>query len=125
MAFWSKNSTFRKLLRSTTLPIDDASVTAVFSYDAMVHFEPITVASNLAEIGRELVPGGRSVLHHSKFSGNPTGIFTSSPSWRNYMTTDLFAHFASRAGLAVLNYQTFQWGTIPDLDCISLVEKAA
>jgi len=41
-----------------TIPALDGSLTAVFSYDAMVHFEATTVASYLAETARVLSPGG-------------------------------------------------------------------
>lgn len=106
-----------------SIPAEDGSFTAVFSYDAMVHFEPVTVAAYLQEASRVLEPGGMVLFHHSNYEGNPTGHFQSSPSWRNYMSKDLFAHFASRAGLEVVDRITMQWGGVPDLDCLSLMRK--
>jgi ubiquinone/menaquinone biosynthesis C-methylase UbiE len=102
--------------------IKDASATAVFSYDAMVHFEPITVFSYLKEIHRILAIGGRALLHHSNYSEAPENEFNKSPGWRNYMHKSLFRHFASRAGLNVLTQTEFDW-SVPNSDCLTLMEK--
>jgi ubiquinone/menaquinone biosynthesis C-methylase UbiE len=103
--------------------VADASVTAVFSYDAMVHFEPMTIFAYLKEIQRVLVPGGRSLLHHSNYSEAPENQFNESPGWRNYMSTGLFRHLASRAGLKVVQQVELDWAA-PKSDCLSLLEKA-
>lgn len=89
--------------------IDDGSLTAVFSYDAMVHFEPLTMASYIAECGRTLKTGGMACLHHSNYSGNPTGRIDKVPGWRNYMTLDLLSHFASRSSLFVAEPIVIDW----------------
>lgn len=107
-----------------TLPfLADASVTAVFSYDAMVHFEMLSVARYLQEIARVLVPGGKALLHHSNYGANPTGKFTDNPGWRNFMTEAVFRNLASRAGLTILSYETIAWAT-SDSDALSLLERA-
>ena len=107
-----------------TIDQRDNSFTAVFSYDAIVHFEPITVAAYLKEIARVLKPGGRALLHHSVYDKNPAGVFTTSANWRNYMTRDLFLHFASRAHLAILHQNVFAWGAVENSDALTLLEKA-
>ena len=56
-----------------SIPAESNSRTAIFSYDAMVHFEPLTMAQYVAESARVLVSGGRGLFHHSNYSGNPTG----------------------------------------------------
>lgn len=108
-----------------SIPAQNESMTAVFSYDAMVHFEPITVASYLHEAARVLAPGGKALFHHSNYEGNPTGAFQTSPSWRNYMSKNLFAHFASRAGLDIEDQVIFAWGGVADLDGLTLLSKPA
>ena len=109
-----------------SLPLRDQSMTAVFSYDAMVHFEPLTIAAYLREIHRVLMPGGRALLHHSNYKKNPAGKFSDNPGWRNFMPPGLFAHFASRAGLNVLVHQTFGWaGRWRRTDALTLVERPA
>lgn len=107
----------------SSIPAPDASQTAIFSYDAMVHFEPLTVNAYLAEAARVLQAGGRGLFHHSNYDANPTGKFTDSPNWRNYMRRDLFAHFCSRHGLNVLEQIEMDWGDVKKSDCLSLFEK--
>lgn len=104
--------------------IPDERLTAVFSYDALVHFEPLTIASYLAEINRTLAVGGRALLHHSNYSGNPTGRFSDVTGGRNYMTLDLFAHFCSRNNLKVLYQHVLDW-SFEKSDAITLVEKVS
>lgn len=106
-----------------TIPRPNNSFTGAFSYDAMVHFEPITMASYLKETARVLKPGGRALFHHSAYDRNPIGQFTESPHWRNYMTTDLFAHFASRAGLQILDFRAFPWSDEVVTDALTLLLK--
>jgi len=92
-----------------TLPFPAGAFSAVFSYDAMVHFEPLTINSYLTEIARVLRPGGRAVLHHSAYTNNPTGAFRDNPGWRNFMPTKLMMHLGSRAGLTLISHETFRW----------------
>lgn len=106
-----------------SIPAPPESQTALFSYDAMVHFEPLTMAAYLAESARVLVQGGRGLFHHSNYSANPTGKFTEGLHWRNYMTRDLFAHFCSRNGLKVLERIEIDWNEAPKLDCLTLLER--
>ena len=106
-----------------TLPLADDSLTAVYCYDAMVHFEPMTVFGYLKEIHRVLAPGGRALLHHSAYGENPEGPFTSSPHWRNYMSPSLFRHFCSRAALGIVEQVVMDWGDVPQCDALSLIEK--
>lgn len=102
--------------------IPDNYLTAVFSYDAMVHFEPLTVAAYLTEISRTLVPGKKALLHHSNFSGNPTGKISDVIGARNYMTQDLFAHFCSRNNLKILEQHLLDW-SFEKSDALTLIEK--
>ena len=105
--------------------IADASATAVFSYDAMVHFEYDTVISYVGEAFRVLAPGGRALLHHSNYDGNPGGYYRDNPHWRNFMTRALLAHVALRTGFTILEQGVTHWNQDPGLDCISLLEKPA
>ena len=92
-----------------SLPFSSDAFSAIYSYDAMVHFELLTVAAYIQEIARVLRHGGRALVHHSNFGGNPGGRFDQNPSWRNFMPPGVVIHLADRNGLRVLQHQTFRW----------------
>lgn len=103
--------------------LETAAYTALFTYDAMVHFEMIDVFSYLKETRRILKPGGRALFHHSNNTEDYRIDFSTGKSGRNYMSKEIFAYLAYRAGLEVVEQQTIDWAGIKDLDCITLVEK--
>jgi SAM-dependent methyltransferase len=105
--------------------IADDSITGLFSYDAMVHFELLDVLSYLRETRRVLVPGGRALLHVSNNPENPEGHFHANRHWRNFGGLDVVRHFAVRCGLAVLSAQVMDWSGVPALDGLLLLEKPA
>jgi ubiquinone/menaquinone biosynthesis C-methylase UbiE len=106
-----------------SIPLDSGSVTAVFCFDAMVHFEATTVANYLCEIRRVLTRGGRALLHHSVYDKNPTGTFRHNPGWRNYMSQSLIAYLASRAGLSIISSIIFnERQEVTMLDGLSLLQ---
>jgi ubiquinone/menaquinone biosynthesis C-methylase UbiE len=110
----------------TLAGIPDASVTLIWCNDAMVHFDSDTVRSYLHEFLRVLVPGGRGLCHHSNYTGNPGGDWQQNPHWRNFMSKELFAHYAAKAGLTMLRQDVSDWGPeSPDLDCYSTFERPA
>lgn len=103
--------------------IDSDSVTAVFCYDAMVHFDHEIVYAYLREFKRILRPGGMALLHHSNYPGNPGGDYKANPSWRCFMPPGLFKDYAIKSGLEVAEQRCFGWGETDDVDCLSLVVK--
>jgi len=106
--------------------IPDGEITLVYCWDAMVHFDSDIIRSYLAEFRRVLRPGGRAFCHHSNWTGNPGGFLGTDgnvgPERRNFMSRELFAHYAIKEGLAVVRQRPIRWNT-PDLDCLSLVER--
>lgn len=110
---------------NTLKEVPDASITFVYCVDAMVHFESDSVRSYLAEFNRILVPGGRGFCHHSNYTGNPGGSWLENPHWRNFMSRELFAHYAALSGLRVLQSDLTDWGTDTMLDCYTSFEKPA
>lgn len=108
-----------------TVPVaEDGQFSAVYSYDAMVHFESDCVAGYLSETARLLKPGGMALLHHSNYDAQPAGALSEAPGWRNYMTIGLLEHLASRRGLEVVEQTTFDW-VAPASDALSLLRKPA
>ena len=99
------------------------SYTALFTYDAMVHFEMLDIFQYLKETARVLCEGGRALFHHSNNTSDYRVSFTTGKHGRNYMSRDLFAYLANRAGLLVLEQREINWGGVEKLDCITLVEK--
>ena len=110
-------------------PIASETLTAIFCYDAMVHFSPDIVLSYLVDAARVLVPGGRALLHHANLyapdTGKPGHHYGNNPNARNHMTLALFEFFAQQAGLRILQTEAMRWGNIPDTDRITLLEKPA
>lgn len=104
-------------------PVPDGSVSAIFCFDAMVHFEYDAVSSYLQDASRILRHGGRALFHHSNLDKYPGSDYRNNPHWRNFMSKNLFAHAAARSGLRVLEQVTIDWDEARDLDCLTLVEK--
>lgn len=102
-----------------------ASATALFCYDAMVHFDHVIVLQYLLETARILKPGGRALLHHSNYPGNPGGDYKTNPHWRAFMPGGLFVDYCRKAGLDLIEQRLICWGGEPALDCVSLIGKPA
>ena len=102
--------------------LDDNTYTALFTYDSMVHFEMMDIYMYLKETKRVLKKGGRALFHHSNTHDDYRGNFTNATGGRNYMSQELFAYLAYRAGLQVVDQQLIDW-TKANEDCITLVEK--
>ncbi|MCD2181671.1 class I SAM-dependent methyltransferase [Rhizobium sp. GN54] len=113
----------KKISGADFRPLEDSSITAIFCYDAMVHFEYDAVLSYINDAARILQPGGRALFHHSNFVSAPGADYKENPHWRNYMSKSLFAHAANRAGLSVLDQVTIEWDGERNLDCLSLLER--
>ncbi|QSQ17097.1 class I SAM-dependent methyltransferase [Myxococcus landrumensis] len=99
------------------------SVTLVYCFDAMVHFDSDVVRNYLREFFRILEPGSHAFIHHSNYTGNPCGKWMDNPNIRNFMSKELFAHYAHKEGLTVSLQKEIEWGGHSDLDCLSLLRK--
>jgi SAM-dependent methyltransferase len=102
-------------------PVRNGDVTLVYCFDAMVHFDSDIVRSYLRDTRRVLAPGGRGFFHHSNYTAGEDWL--ANPGGRNFMTKELFAHYALKEGLVVLSQRVITWAGEPDLDCLSLVER--
>lgn len=97
--------------------------TAVFSYDAMVHFEMLDVYSYLCDTYRILKTGGMALFHHSNYGSEPEMDFRGTIHARNYMTSDLFRYLTYRSGLEIVEQRLIDWDGNKELDCLSLLIK--
>lgn len=112
--------------------IPDNSVDLVYSFDAMVHFEPEVIEAYINEFARILTRKGHGFIHHSNNWKGEGKDFRKQPHWRNYMTKDLFAKFLMKAGLKLVSQTVINWdesysemggGLVLDLDCITIFTK--
>ncbi|WP_051661143.1 class I SAM-dependent methyltransferase [Bosea sp. 117] len=104
-------------------PVEAASLTAIFSYDAMVHFSPDIVEAYLIDSARVLKPGGMALYHHSNYDAPPDRHYGQNPHARNHMTEALFRDYAARAGLEIVSTTAVPWSGVEDLDRITLLRR--
>jgi SAM-dependent methyltransferase len=101
----------------------DGAFTALYSYDAMVHFELLDVIAYLREAYRVLRPGGRALLHVSNNMQNPGGFYHQNTHWRNFGSLDVVRHLADRLGFTILEHREIDWPDAPALDGLILLER--
>jgi len=106
-------------------PLPDASFTAIYCYDAMVHFSPDLVGAYLQDAARVLKPGGRMLSHLSNFPAPLDRHYGQNPCARNHMTPALLDQLTQRAGLRMLDATEIAWGGHPALDRVVLWERPA
>lgn len=102
--------------------LESDKYTALFCYDAMVHFEMMDIYEYLKDIYRVLVDGGKVLIHHSNNASDYKASFANAPHGRSFMSKDIFAYLAYRCGFEILEQKEIDWG-VKDLDCITLLQK--
>lgn len=126
----------------TSLPVKDASVDFVFSFESLVHAEAEVMAAYLSEVARVLKDGKTAFLHHSNLGEYPSHFLTASllpqgaraalnrwglvdiDQWRApSMSAPIFRRLAREAGLAVVGQELVNWGARRLIDCFSIVRK--
>lgn len=109
--------------------LSDASISLVYCWDSMVHFDRLLVRDYIEEIARVLAPGGRAFLHHSNLGTKaPESDHLKNHGSRSNMSAEVMRDYADKVGLAVefqrLSGRADGWG-IDELDCLSLLQKPA
>jgi len=107
--------------------IPDSSITHVYSFDSMVHFDKLVVKDYVGEIARILHPAGTAFLHHSNFGAfEPNSDWAHNVGTRSDMSAELMLAYAAEVGLDVafqrLSGMADGWG-MDDLDCFSILRK--
>ncbi len=102
--------------------LESNKYSALFCYDAMVHFELMDVYEYLKDIYRVLRGGGYALIHHSNNSTDYKAAFASEYNGRSFMGKEIFAYLAYTVGFEIVSQQIIDW-QIKDIDCISLIRK--
>ena len=101
------------------------SISFIYYWDAMVHFDPVIIREYIGEFFRVLKPGGTGFCHHSNFgalTSDAESNWMKNPAWRSTMSGRLFREYCVDAGLVVESQTIMDWG-VPKLDCISTFRK--
>lgn len=102
-------------------PLEDSSITLIYCFDSMVHFDSDVIRSYLRDARRVLRPGGRGFFHHSNYTGGHD--WRANPAGRSFMSKELFAHYALKEGIRIVRQRVIPWAGNPTGDCLSLVER--
>lgn len=104
-------------------PVEDKALSAIYCYDAMVHFAPELVEAYVKDTARVLKSGGLALYHHSNYDA-PTDLhYGQNPHSRNKMTRKMFNSFAANAGLEVAEAFEQGWGGHDNLDGVTLLRR--
>lgn len=108
------------------LPVETGSVTAIYCYDAMVHFPLPVVDAYMAETARVLRPGGMALYHHSNLRTGTGADQTGKPAphARSMMNCEDLNRVAEAAGLEVRQQVVIDWGGTKAVDGVTLLVRA-
>ena len=100
----------------------DASLSFLFCFDAMVHFDSDVVRAYLREARRALLPGGHAFLHHSNDMSRRRRRFPPAPALAEHPVAGLMRHYAVKEGLEVVRQPPLDWGHDgSDIDGLTLL----
>jgi ubiquinone/menaquinone biosynthesis C-methylase UbiE len=103
----------------------DDTISFIYSWDSMVHFDSYLMRRYLAEFQRVLKPGGYGFVHHSNYGNlidNANYSVHVNPHGRSNMTKERFAQYCGHLGLEVSQQKIIDWG-VKNLDCLSVFKK--
>ena len=103
--------------------LPDATFSHIYTFDAMVHFDPEIILSYIADFSRVSKLRGTVFVHHSNFDKAPGVHFKLNPHWRNFMSARLFKHISIRNGFDVLDQRVIDWGVEIGLDCLTVLQR--
>jgi len=101
--------------------IQDDAVSAIYCWDAAVHFDRSILKSYLREFSRVLRAAGRGFVHHSNLGDTASKNIKKNPHWRSNVSKESFAEMCEANGLRVMAQVDIPWGNI--VDCGTLFEK--
>lgn len=110
--------------KGTDLPVESGSISAIYCYDAMVHFPLRVVNEYMIETARVLRPGGMALYHHSNRRTGADQENEPNPHARSLMNCEDLTKSAKAAGLEVKEQIVIDWGEAKGLDGVTLLAKS-
>ena len=101
--------------------IADGSISAIYCWDAAVHFDKSILSSYIQEFARVLGAGGKGFVHHSNLGDSAHTNIKKNPGWRSNMSKESFAEMCEANGLRVAAQVDIPWRNIKD--CVTVFEK--
>ena len=108
--------------------IDTESVTFIFSWDAMVHFDYRSIDIAFGEFYRVLSHNGYALIHHSNLAENKN--FKASDNWvenphcRSNIGLNDIERLAKKHGFSIVEQSTIDWD-FSNLDGVTLLKKVS
>jgi SAM-dependent methyltransferase len=103
--------------------IADDSISAIYCWDAAVHFDKDILGNYVPEFARVLRDGGKGFVHHSNLGDRAHKNIKKNPGWRSNMSKESFAEMCRTSGLRVVAQVDIPWRDITD--CITVFEKSS
>lgn len=94
---------------STLSMVTDHSITAIYCWDAAVHFDKAVLESYISEFARVLKPGGQGFLHHSDLGHRAHKNIQRNPDWRSNGSKEVVAEACRASGLTLTKQQPLLW----------------
>jgi SAM-dependent methyltransferase len=106
--------------------VPDASVSLVYCFDAMVHFDSDTVRSYPARDTLRASAGRPCLLPPLQLCGQPDRGLSPEPPLAELHVQRALRALGSQGGLSVLRAKVVDWGAdaAPSLDCLTVLERA-
>jgi SAM-dependent methyltransferase len=121
------NCTFDFLCNSLDgIALPNSSLTFVYSWDAMVHFDAAMLSLYFRDFSRVLRPGGKGLIHHSNYAGvNPgaTTLWNVNPHCRASVSAGDVRALVEQVGMNTIGQYLMPWALDKDLDCLTVFQK--
>jgi len=101
--------------------IQEGAISAIYCWDAAVHFDKSILKSYLQEFARVLRVGGQGFIHHSNLGDKANKNIKKNPGLRSNMSKESFAEMCEANGLRIIAQVDIPWGNI--VDCGTIFEK--
>lgn len=103
--------------------IKDDAISAIYCWDAAVHFDKSILNGYIQEFSRVLRVGGRGFIHHSNLGDKANKNIKKNPGWRSNVSKESFAEMCEVNGLHIVAQIDIPW--VSTVDCGTTFEKAA